>query len=82
MVIDGQQRLTTFQVFLSFFRDFCRDQACNELAKECESFTLNRGMMPEPEVDKFKVWPTKSARKCRVEKCNEATPQLNWKPKI
>ena len=57
-VIDGQQRLTTLQIFLSAFRDFCDGQECEELAKECEGFTLNRGMMTEPDVDKFKVWPT------------------------
>lgn len=57
-VIDGQQRLTTLQVFLAAFRDFCRESDCEELAKEAESFTLNKGMMAEPEVDKFKVWPT------------------------
>jgi uncharacterized protein with ParB-like and HNH nuclease domain len=57
-VIDGQQRLTTLQVFLAAFRDFCRERDCEELAKEAESFTMNKGMMAEPEVDRFKVWPT------------------------
>lgn len=61
-VIDGQQRLTTLQIFLSAFRDFCREHLCEDLAKECETFTLNRGMMAEPEVDKFKVWPTQLDR--------------------
>src|SRR5438445_5782124 len=28
-VIDGQQRLITFQIFLSAFRDLCRDQKCD-----------------------------------------------------
>ena len=57
-VIDGQQRLTTLQVFLAAFRDFCSDEGCPELAAECRSYTINSGMMANPEVDKFKVWPT------------------------
>jgi uncharacterized protein with ParB-like and HNH nuclease domain len=61
-VIDGQQRLTTLQVFLAAFRDFCREQGCTELADECESFTLNKGMMADAAVDKFKVWPTQLDR--------------------
>lgn len=61
-VIDGQQRLTTLQIFISAFRDFCREQGCEELAKECEGFTLNRGMMADPTVDCFKIWPTQLDR--------------------
>ncbi len=60
-VIDGQQRLTTLQIFLAVFRDFCREHNCDELAKECEGFTLNKGMMAEPD-DKFKVLPTQVDR--------------------
>ena len=62
-VIDGQQRLTTLQIFLSAFRDFCREHDCDELAGECDGFTINRGMMAEPMIDKFKVWPTNLDRK-------------------
>src|SRR3954463_4497523 len=29
-VIDGQQRLITFQIFLSALRDFCQEQGCEE----------------------------------------------------
>ena len=61
-VIDGQQRLTTLQIFLSAFRDFCREQSCEELAKEFDSYTANKGMMANSEVDKFKVWPTQLDR--------------------
>jgi hypothetical protein len=61
-VIDGQQRLTTLQVFLAAFRDFCRGNGCEDLAKECDSYTLNKGMMTDPTVDRFKVWPTQVDR--------------------
>jgi uncharacterized protein with ParB-like and HNH nuclease domain len=61
-VIDGQQRLTTFQILLAALRDFCREQDCEELAREFDGYTLNKGMMANPEVDKFKVWPSQFDR--------------------
>lgn len=61
-VIDGQQRLTTLQIFLATFRDFCREHQCDDLADECDTFILNKGMMANPAVDKFKVWPTQLDR--------------------
>ncbi|MFP2956443.1 DUF262 domain-containing protein [Myxococcus sp. 1LA] len=61
-VIDGQQRLTTLQIFLAALRDFCREQTLEDLARELESFTLNKGMLANPAVDKFKVWPTQLDR--------------------
>lgn len=61
-VIDGQQRLTTFQIFLAAFRDFCRSQTCDDIADECNKFIINTGMMANKNVDKFKVWPTQLDR--------------------
>jgi uncharacterized protein with ParB-like and HNH nuclease domain len=61
-VIDGQQRLTTFQIFLSAYRDFCKAQECEAIANECDKFLFNTGMMSDPGVDKFKVWPTQLDR--------------------
>lgn len=61
-VIDGQQRLTTFQLFLSAYRDFCKVHECGALAAECDKFLFNTGMMADAEVDRFKVWPTQLDR--------------------
>ncbi len=62
-VIDGQQRLITFQIFLSAFRDFCNGHECTRLAEQSEKFIHNSGMMADPTVEKYKVWPTKMDRK-------------------
>ena len=61
-VIDGQQRLTTLQIFLAAYRDFCKTQQCDALAAECDKFLFNTGLMANPDVDRFKVWPTQLDR--------------------
>src|SRR2546425_1215003 len=63
LVIDGQQRLTTFQVILSAFRDVCAAAGHVGFAEECDRYLLNTGIMADPQVERYKVWPTNVDRK-------------------
>jgi len=58
LVIDGQQRLTTFQLFLAAFRDVCAVQGQSAYADECVRYLTNSGIMENESVEKFKLWPT------------------------
>ena len=59
-IIDGQQRLTTFQLFLTAFRDIAAEIGPPHIAAELKNYILNlipQGAAPEEE---FKVWPTRA----------------------
>ena len=59
-VIDGQQRLTTLQVFLAALRDFA--EAENEgVAEQVERLTVNPVSDVESD-ERLKVWPTNADR--------------------
>ncbi len=71
VVIDGQQRLTTLQIFLAAFRDVCRaradaapeDSENKNLAarvRDIERYVLHTDVtMADPNIECFKVWPTR-----------------------
>lgn len=61
-VIDGQQRLTTLQIFLAAMRDFAREQGCAGVAAEFDTLTRNSGRMADPATECYKVWPTQRDR--------------------
>lgn len=57
-VIDGQQRLTTFQILLSAFRDIAAVGDEKLVATSLTSWTRNANAMKDPEIEQFKLWPT------------------------
>jgi len=58
-VIDGQQRLTTFQLFLTAFRDLSKAFGDEDIGADLQTHTLNSGKKSLPE-EEFKVWPTRA----------------------
>jgi len=60
-VIDGQQRLTTFQLLLAALRDVALSLA-PEYADEVTKYLFNDGVMDRPEIERFKLWPSLTDR--------------------
>ena len=59
-IIDGQQRLTTLQYFLSALAMSVRAAAETSLLSAIENclWNTNADTMQNPDVERFKVWPT------------------------
>ncbi len=60
-VVDGQQRLTTFQVLLNAFRDVARTFE-SEFADELNKYIVNEGIMEDKKAERYKVWSTQVDR--------------------
>jgi hypothetical protein len=61
-VIDGQQRLTTLQVFLSAVHAQLRKRDQVDLAKQVQDLIANQDQYTSQPSDVFKVWPTSKDR--------------------
>ena len=59
-VVDGQQRLTTFQLYLAATRDYANQAGFEDTAGLIEGYLVNekQHLMEDPDIEKFKVWPT------------------------
>ena len=56
-IIDGQQRLTTFQIILSAIRDICKSDGHDDVADEAHAHVCNQGLLLN-EDEKYKLIPT------------------------
>ena len=64
-IIDGQQRLTTFQIVLAAMRDIA-NEAGSKYAAELQKYLINDGVMENPEVERYKLWPSLTDRRALI----------------
>jgi uncharacterized protein with ParB-like and HNH nuclease domain len=60
LVIDGQQRLTTIQLFIEAFADICDEVGQSNYHKALLKLTRNDNPLSEDENEIYKIWPTNS----------------------
>ena len=62
-VVDGQQRLTTFQLFLAALREVAREHGCEELIEDVKGYLFNHLQAKDKDpLAKFKLVPTPQDR--------------------
>lgn len=63
-VVDGQQRLTTFQLFLSALREVARKRKCEDVADHVRDYLFNNLKSKDTDqLTRFKLTPTPSDQK-------------------
>jgi hypothetical protein len=68
-VVDGQQRLTTFQLFLAAAHDYALAAGFTDTAEKIGDYMLNDKphLMENEEVEIYKVWPTEFDRELFID---------------
>lgn len=68
-VVDGQQRLTAYQLFLAATRDYAKDAGFESVAQQIQPYLFNRDphLMEDSNIEIFKVWPTQYDRELFVD---------------
>jgi hypothetical protein len=75
LVIDGQQRLTTIQLLMEAFADYCAAKGLEKHHKTLVKLTRNDDPMSEDPDEQFKVWPTQLDQVCYREVMSAAGPE-------
>ncbi|PVB59487.1 DUF262 domain-containing protein [Labrenzia sp. 011] len=80
-VVDGQQRMTTFQLYLAAARDYAKQAGFDYTVERIEGYIFNekQHLMEEPEVEKFKIWPTQYDRELFQDIMSLGRPELRKK---
>ena len=80
-VVDGQQRLTTFQLYLAAARDYAKQAGFKDTVGLIEGYLINekQHLMEDPDIEKFKVWPTKYDRELFQDIVTAGRPELRNK---
>lgn len=79
-IIDGQQRLTTFQLLLCALRDVAAANG-SRYAEELQKYLLNDGVMENPTSERYKLWPSVTDRRALVQLIDPTTDLNDVAPK-
>ena len=80
-VVDGQQRLTTFQLYLAAARDYAKQSGFEDTVGLIEGYLINekQHLMEDSDIEKYKVWPTKFDRELFQDIISAGRPELRKK---
>lgn len=79
-VVDGQQRLTTFQLMLAAIREVAREHDCNDIIKHVEDYIFNKLKSKDTDDQtRFKLTPTPSDREVLHDILDREYSQLRTK---
>ena len=80
ILVDGQQRITTFKLVLIALREVARKLGTERQISVIDNYLYNTedGGMKEPEKEKYKLWPSFSNRKDFQEIVDNQHDDLKW----
>lgn len=79
-VIDGQQRLTTFQLFLAALREVARQHGCSDVVEHVQDYLFNSLKSKDRDpLTRFKLTPTPSDRVLFQDIVNESYSSVRAK---